>query len=64
MNKRILEIYKLSNDFDEEEMEHFFNAVKFAELIVQDCATIADKCVQERLDYPGARIKEHFGIEP
>ena len=36
---------------------------KFAELIVQKCADIADHCAREHIDWPGDKIKEHFGVD-
>ena len=37
---------------------------KFAELIVKECATIADKDSSQPCASYGELIKQHFGVEP
>ncbi len=37
--------------------------LKFAELIVQECAKIADEPTSQPFDSYGLKIKEHFGVE-
>jgi hypothetical protein len=69
MNERILQLAEQANvNFGKGlefavvfgELEDF---KKFAELLVQECATIADK--NSPLSYPdhGIKIKRHFGVE-
>ena len=36
---------------------------KFAELIVQECANIADEPTSRPFDSYGKKIKKHFGVE-
>ena len=36
---------------------------KFAELIVRECASIADEPTSQPFDSYGKKIKEHFGVE-
>ena len=36
---------------------------KFAELIVQECANVADEPTSQPFDSYGKKIKEHFGVE-
>ena len=36
---------------------------KFAELIVRECANIADEPTSQPFDSYGKKIKKHFGIE-
>ena len=47
-----------------------YEMIKFAELIVQECAdTVTDRCEMrnesdvKRAEYYAKRIKEHFGVE-
>ena len=44
-----------------------FNKEKFAELIVKQCAQLADDCPDDYLrqpyKYPSTYIKEHFGVK-
>jgi hypothetical protein len=71
MNERIQELadeateldYETFDNFNHKTVRHYkFNKEKFAELIVKECANIAD-------EYDGAgstivsRIKKHFGVE-
>lgn len=64
MNKRIFELLKqATTDVNPEDREWVFSRVdqaKFAELIVQECACIADD--MKTLETARA-IKEHFGVE-
>ena len=62
MNQHIFELIQQQNGncglvWSEEDKE------KFAELIVQECADIADK--NSPLSFPdhGIKIKQHFGVE-
>ena len=64
MNERIIELAEqagmIVGDAGEFDMAKFMpKEVKFAELIVQECAEIADKGWAA----PGIQIKEHFGVE-
>ena len=43
--------------------ELIFSKEKFAELIVQECAAEADRCVERGSLMAGYRIKRHFGVE-
>jgi hypothetical protein len=40
---------------------------KFAELLIRECAKLADNCPHEYLlqkhKYPSTWVKEHFGVE-
>ena len=41
-----------------------FDIAKFAELIVKECAYVADKNQAEDMNWPiGNILKEHFGVE-
>lgn len=69
MNERIDQLYKeaekavlfLSNS---EESKKKIIQRKFAELIVRECADIADEYRDEHLrTLPSDRIKKHFGVE-
>ena len=63
MNERIRAFYKKAHE--DGYLNKTFNPEKFAELIVQECASIfegvyTDQQRPERID---TRIKEHFGVE-
>ena len=73
MNERILELigpaqkevwgnnpYNGSPEFEGYELD----VEKFAELIVKECAYVADKNQAEDMNWPiGNILKEHFGVE-
>jgi hypothetical protein len=74
MNERMLELYRQaqvpdtaidpSNNMPYETTT--FSAEKFAELIVQECADVANQHMEhnEGTDYNvGGKIKQHFGVE-
>ena len=65
MNERIRELYYQCQDESLSTEECYHN---FAELIIQECASFADKHNQQKLyeDYTlgvGKAIKKHFGVE-
>ena len=64
MNERIKELaeqagYKHPDAVGRCEDYAYFDHEKFAELIVRECAEIADKGWAA----PGIQIKQHFGVE-
>ena len=70
MNERIRELaeqattieYGVDNGFD----RVTFDKEKFAELIVQECASRVDNILREKKDGGGTmgdEIREHFGVE-
>ena len=70
MNERIKEL--LSQAYDEAVPETWTTLsseqlgriyVKFAELIVQECADIADEPSSQPYNSYGKKIKQHFGVE-
>ena len=40
-----------------------FDYVKFAELIVRECAELADEPTSRPFESYGEKIKKHFGVE-
>jgi hypothetical protein len=60
MNERIEKL--ISQSFTDEQGERF-DAEKFAELIVKECAQVADRAWNDAGTYPGNLIREHFGVE-
>ena len=42
------------------DVDKFHN--KFAELIVEECATVADQCADRGSWMAGYRMKQHFGV--
>ena len=68
MNERIRELarqattieYGVDNGFD----RVTFNKEKFAELIVRECAEVANNHFESKEPgYPGDKVEEHFGVE-
>ncbi len=61
MNERIRELMKQANPSgDFSDCEWVFE--KFAELIVRECADIADIDAHQH-ESPGLYVRQHFGIE-
>jgi len=69
MNERIKELaeqaneldYQTFDDYNHKIVKHYkFNKEKFAELIVRECARLADNSPQY---IDGREILEHFGVE-
>jgi hypothetical protein len=68
MNERISKLIRQADVHilpDESEYGHTIVGLeKFAELIVRECATIADTAQAEDMGWDiGEIIKEHFGVE-
>ena len=71
MNQRIRELINEATSFKEGLIEgkhdiELFDKEKFAELIVQDCASRVDNILREKKDGGGTmgdEIREHFGVE-
>ena len=68
MNERILELAKQAGytpleprTFADDLQEIFLQ--KFAELIVRECAELADEPTSRPFESYGERIKKHFGVE-
>lgn len=71
MNKKIKELAKIATEFATTkdafgEYDVFFDKAKFeqkfAELIIKNCADIADEMEAIRCPYPGDAIVESFGL--
>ena len=73
MNERILELINEATSFKEGLIEgkydiEVFDKEKFAELIVRECANMAESFHHHQYDFTGNLelhefIKEHFGVE-
>ena len=70
MNERIKELIKQATTVEEHKWGisyDNFDKEKFAELIVKQCAQLADDCPDDYLrqpyKYPSTYIKEHFGVK-
>ena len=73
MNKRIRELINEATSFKEGDTEgkydiEVFDKEKFAELIVRECANMAESFHHHQYDFTGNLelhefIKEHFGVE-
>ncbi len=68
MNERIVELLKQAGGIQYDEDGDELTAIlvgkdleRFAELIVQECADVAD--CHWRNGSPGVYVKEHFGVE-
>ena len=59
MNERIRELAEQCYYIAEHRDHELFNKEKFAELIVQECAKVANGGWAD----PGHQIKHHFGVE-
>ena len=59
MNERIKELEKQCWDHQ----TNHLNAEKFAELIVRECAKIADSADESACEWIGGNILTHFGVE-
>jgi len=73
MNERIDELIEECTSVNEDivydgrdsymKRTEYFDKEKFAELIVRECATIADKDSSQPCASYGELIKQHFGVE-
>jgi hypothetical protein len=64
MNERIRELAEQAYEYSNiPNSDGVFNKEKFAELIVLECATIADKDSSQPCASYGELIKQHFGVE-
>ena len=66
MNKRIEELIRECEDFgDWETVRYTFDKEKFAELIVRECAEVADNAdaTRQKWEGIGKYVREHFGVE-
>ena len=67
MNERIKELAKVAeywaNTFEDKSRYQEYLMETFAELIVRECATIADKDSSQPCASYGELIKQHFGVE-
>ena len=74
MNERIRELAEQADKWSDEEFHRLFLAnetpdrqklfkTKFAQLIIEECAQIADECVVRDLNFPGEYIKDYFGVK-
>ena len=65
MNERIRELAEQATGAEEYDGFRYFNKAKFAELIVRECASIAQTYMSRRPEDHELtkQIKEHFGVE-
>lgn len=67
MNERIKELAEQAEEWNADGDKCEVNLAKFAELIIRECAKLADNTPGEYLmqpyKYPSTFIKEHFGVE-
>ena len=65
MNERIKELAKEAGlDPDSYDQYGLFDEQKFAQLIVRECADIADFCDQvDSVEAVSSVLKRHFGVE-
>ena len=70
MNKRILELSKQcyeTGSIGKDGWPEYskFNEIKFAELIVRECAEVADNAdvMRQKWEGIGKYVREHFGVE-
>lgn len=70
MNERMIDLDKLAaqslvyaDTGLDDGKELIFSKEKFAELIVRECASIADEPTSQPFDSYGKKIKQHFGVQ-
>jgi hypothetical protein len=72
MNERAIELYKQAIEFaytsigkDHADTSYFQGTVagKFAELIVRECAEVADLADENKCEWIGGNILTRFGVE-
>ena len=68
MNERIRELEKQATDIvkcglNGTATAESFNRKKFAELIVRECAEIADLADENKCEWIGGNILTHFGVK-
>jgi hypothetical protein len=71
MNERIKELAQRATDIVEtfnpdtgiNHHREFFNQEKFAELIVRECARVADLADENKCEWIGGNILTHFGVK-
>jgi hypothetical protein len=70
MNEKIKELLKqaskLANTDDNKDLDRNFDMIvaeKFAELIVKECAKVADIADENKCEWIGGNILTHFGVE-
>lgn len=62
MNERIRELHSQCKVCDNGTVL-YFDYEKFAELIVQECARVADIADENKCEWIGGNILTHFGVE-
>lgn len=66
MDKNLIQKFLIQTCWDEQaeiELEDWIDIEQFAELIVLECAEIADRETSHPCDSYGDLIKQHFGID-
>lgn len=76
MNERIRELAKqagikitpmvvdgIEYEYEDVDMDGSEDLAKFAELIVQECAKVADIADENKCEWIGGNILTHFGVE-
>ena len=65
MNKRLQELAEQAEEWNEDGDKCDVNLQKFAELIIKECADVADNAdaTREKWQSIGKFVKEHFGVE-
>jgi len=63
MNERIKELMKQAGTDSSGKWLGVEHAEKFAELIVQECAKVADIADENKCEWIGGNILTHFGVE-
>jgi hypothetical protein len=66
MNERIKELVKQATTIEEHKWGvsyDNFDKEKFAELIVKECAKVADLADENKCEWIGGNILTHFGVE-
>jgi len=66
MNERLAKLTEQCYEYNETMQSAWFNKTKFAELIIEECASKVDNILREKKHGGGTmgdEIREHFGVE-
>ena len=66
MNERLAKLTEQCYEYNKTMQSAWFNKTKFAELIIEECASKVDNILREKKHGGGTmgdEIREHFGVE-
>ena len=63
MNERLAKLTEQCYEYNETMQSAWFNKTKFAELLIKECARVADLADENGCEWIGGNILTHFGVE-